>query len=183
MTQGELWRHSLATALLARSLGERFRYPSKSTLFTVALLHDVGKLALSEFVGQQFAEITKMVEEDGVDFLAAEKAVLGVEHALLGAKLVQKWNFPAEMVEAIAFHHDFDKSHKARELTRLVYLANILMLSVGVGAGAAGLAVPADAGVLEELKLKNRDLDPLMLEAADILDKASDMLGMADRGR
>ncbi len=179
LAHGELWHHSMAVALLAQRLGERLHYSHTPTLFTAALLHDVGKLILSQFVAEKFDQIEKLVQEEGKPFVEAEKEVLGVDHALLGAMIARNWNFPEPIAHAIAFHHNLEPATTYRELARLVALANLMVLSMGVGAGAQGLAAPVPAGLLKESNLSTRDLDIISLELKDILDQAGEMLDLA----
>ena len=179
LERGELWRHSMATALLAQRLGKKLGLSQVPALFTAALLHDVGKLILSEYVQEQFQEIEKLVQEQGKSFAEAEKMVLGVDHALLGAMASRKWNFPELISQSIAFHHQAERATKYRREVCLVSLANLLVLSLGVGGGAAGLAARVPPGLLEEVGVKARSIPELTLELKDILDKADDLLSMA----
>ncbi len=178
LAKGELWRHSMACALLVQRLGQRVGFTDEGALFTSALMHDVGKLVLSEFVSKSFAQIEQLVEQ-GMSFVAAERQVLGVDHALLGAALARQWNFPEVIVGAIAFHHAPDRAPRDRQLTHLVALANLLCVSLGVGPSAEGLATPAPATMFKEVGLKTRDLDMLLLELKDILDQAEYLLDLA----
>lgn len=51
LSAGELWRHSVATALLAQQLAKQAGLPEAgSMLFTAGLLHDLGKSILSQYV-------------------------------------------------------------------------------------------------------------------------------------
>ncbi|MFH1057419.1 MAG: HDOD domain-containing protein [Pseudomonadota bacterium] len=178
LARGDLWRHSMATALLAQHLGELLKFEDQATLFTAALMHDVGKLVLSEYVAQDFARIEALVAE-GQSFAQAEQTVLGVDHALLGGAVVRKWNFPDEIAAAIAFHHNPERSQQHRKLCHLVCLANLMCVTLGVGAGAEGLASTFSAELLREVGLKPRQLDVLLLDLKDILDQAADLLALA----
>lgn len=178
LAKGQLWQHCMGTALFAQVLGEKVKFEDPPTLFTAALLHDVGKLVLSEFVADEFKQIERMVAM-GQSFADAERQVLGVDHALLGAAVARKWNFPESIVTAIAFHHNPGKATKHRELCNLVALANLMCLSVGLGAGVEGLASVVSAELLKEVGLKSRDLDGLFLALKDIVDQAGDLLALA----
>ena len=178
LARGDLWRHAMATALLAQRLGERLGFAETPALFTAGLMHDVGKLILSEYVAQDFQRIEALVAE-GVSFAQAERQVLGVDHALLGAAVARQWNFPEEIAAAIAFHHEPERSQKHRQLCHLVSLANLMCVTLGVGAGAEGLASTFSAQMLAEVGLKPRQLDLLLLELKDILDQAADLLALA----
>lgn len=178
LARGDLWRHSMAAALLAQRLGEKLDFQEIPALFTAALMHDVGKLILSEYVARDFERIETMVAQ-GQSFWEAERAVLGVDHAALGAAVARKWNFPEDIAAAIAFHHDPERSQKHRRLCHLVCLANLMCVTLGVGAGAEGLASTFSAELLAEVGLKHRELDLLLLELKDILDQAADVLALA----
>ena len=112
-------------------------------------------------------------------FWQAERAVLGVDHAALGAAVARKWNFPEDIAAAIAFHHNPERSQKHRRLCHLVCLANLMCVTLGVGGGAEGLASTFSAELLAEVGLKPRELDLLLLELKDILDQAADLLALA----
>lgn len=179
LTRGELWKHCMASALLAQTLGERLKFPDLPTLFTAALMHDVGKLVLSEYVDKDFAQIEQMVAA-GQSFAEAERQVLGLDHAILGGAVARKWNFPENIVAAIAFHHNPEAAApQYRPLANLVTLANLLCVSLGVGTGADGLASAVNPRLLQDVGLRSRDLDMLLLDLKDILDDAADMLAMA----
>lgn len=179
LAKGELWRHSMATALLAQRIGERLKYHDLPTLFTGALLHDLGKLILSEYVSEDFEKIETLVKEHGMSFVEAERQVLGLDHALLGAAVARKWNLPEPITHAIAFHHNLEPAKKHRGIARLVALANLLVVHLGIGSGAQGLAATVPPDLLKEVGLKTKDLDKLSLELKDILDNADDLLNMA----
>lgn len=179
LPQGELWRHSMATALLSQKIGERVRFGDLPTLFTGALLHDLGKLILSEYVGEKFDEIESLVRDHDMPFVQAERKVLGVDHALLGAAIARKWNLPEAISYAVAFHHNVDRANKHKEIVRLVCLANLMVVHFGVGSGAQGLAAPVPQGLIKDVGLKSRDLDKFSLELKDILDQADELLNLA----
>lgn len=180
LARGDLWRHCMATALLANKIGAMIQFSETATLFTAALLHDVGKLILSQYVGGQYDDIEKLVEQGGKSFVEAEREVLGVDHALLGGVVARHWNFPESIVTAIAFHHSPERSSKHKQMTGLVALSNLLALSMGMGGGVEGLAQPLSAGLFDLAGVKARDVDKLALEIKDINDQASELLSMAN---
>lgn len=104
---------------------------------------------------------------------------MGVDHAILGEMAARKWNFPELILEVIAFHHQTENAVKYRREVCLVSLANLLVISLGVGGGAAGLAAPVSPGLLEDVGIKSREIPELTLELKDIFDQADDLLSMA----
>ena len=103
-----LWQHSLTTASAAEIVvSESFEGKFEGTIaFTVGLLHDIGKLAISQGVPpEQQVEIRMLIEGEKISRCAAEKKVLGTDHCEVGAALLKTWRLPAEIIEAVANHH------------------------------------------------------------------------------
>ncbi len=161
----ELWRHALATAVMAQVLRKFRRLKmDENTLFTAALLHDVGKVVLSNFVAEKYLTIEKMVENGESSFQEAEREVLGFDHAEIGGKIAEKWEFPESIITAIAFHHEPVRAAKEfRVLSELVALSNNLAVMVGYGTGVDGLACRGHGLLLEKLKIGDRDMEELVL--------------------
>jgi len=161
----ELWRHALATAVMAQVLRQYRRIKiDENTLFTAALLHDVGKVVLSNFVADKYRDIENMVESGKSSFQEAEREVLGFDHAEIGGKIAEKWEFPESIITAIAFHHEPGRSAREfRVLSELVALSNNLAVMVGYGTGVDGLACRGHGLLLEKLKIADREMEELVL--------------------
>jgi putative nucleotidyltransferase with HDIG domain len=121
-----LWDHSLSTGLGAECLTglEPYRNFQPSMAFTAGLLHDIGKLVLNQILTPKWrAEIRTRISEDAFTRVQAEKAVLGADHAEIGACLLQDWGLPAILIEAVANHHA-PVVHPVTQLSAVVYMAN-----------------------------------------------------------
>lgn len=98
------WKHSIGTALLARAIaGQRRGNPDEA--FTAGLLHDIGRVALVQCFPRHAAEVARVRNELDCHTLDAERAVIGVDHALIGELLALRWRFPQPLAEAIGYHH------------------------------------------------------------------------------
>ena len=91
---GELWRHSIAVSVAAEGLVKELKIEAAEEIFTAALLHDVGKLVLGDFIKDEFKQIETAVSQ-GISFEMAEKIVLGTNHAEIGARILTDWLLPA----------------------------------------------------------------------------------------
>jgi len=100
----DLWEHSVAVALMSQIISSHIRGTGDDTLYTAALLHDIGKLVMGEYVDEAAERIFRLVNEQGYSFLEAEEEVVGVNHAELGGKIAEHWRFPEELHDAIAYH-------------------------------------------------------------------------------
>ena len=138
LSPGELWRHSIAVTVAAEGLVKELNIEAAEEIFTAALLHDVGKLVLGDFVRDDFKKIENILSQ-GVSFEAAENMVLGVNHADIGAEILRKWSLPPELVNAVRWHHDPESAAQTDAMLDIVHVANVLCLMIGVGVGRDGL--------------------------------------------
>ncbi|MDP2106439.1 MAG: HDOD domain-containing protein, partial [Desulfobulbaceae bacterium] len=72
LEQGELWKHSVAVAIMSKLISCHFEGIAPGTAFTAGLLHDIGKRFLSSFVASDFKKIMDRTYIDGLSFMAAE---------------------------------------------------------------------------------------------------------------
>ncbi len=168
---GEMWRHSIAVSVAAEGLIEELNAPKADEIFTAALLHDVGKLVLGEFVKDDIKKIEKIASKD-VSFEVAEQIALGTDHAEIGAKILESWGLPAEVVGAVRWHHDPDAADETSTLIDIVHVANVLCLMIGIGVGREGLQYRPSPEVTKRLGIKSTHLEKV---ASYTLDWVSDL--------
>jgi len=166
LAAGALWRHSVGVALGAQLLARPMRLTQLGLLFTAGLLHDIGKVALNEFVAQEYAEIARRVAEEQVSFAEAEAAVLGFTHPQVGGRLAELWNLPESIVLAVRYHHDPETATGEQALVDATHLADAVCLLMGVGGGDDGLSYRACPAVLARHNLTEPDLE---LIGADVI--------------
>jgi putative nucleotidyltransferase with HDIG domain len=178
LNYGELWRHSVATALLSRIISKRLRWDGGATYFTAALLHDIGKVALNRFVKDYDQDIKKEVEENQLSFLEAEEKVLGINHAELGGKITEQWNFPPNIVAAVRYHHTPALAQEDQEIVQLVYLCDVVAMMTGIGGGADGLSYHVSPEVMEKNQLTDDDVEKFMVQLEDRLELVNEVLNV-----
>jgi putative nucleotidyltransferase with HDIG domain len=178
---GELWRHSVATSLLAEQLARQAKLEvGAGMLFTAGLLHDLGKSVLNEYVEAGTGDILALVKTQGRSFLEAEKEVLGMHHAELGARVAERWNFSPELVELIRYHHEPEARPESKPLAAL-HVANALTQLSGVSAGVDGLAQRGHEESVKLLGLTRKDLEASLAELHTRLAQAEALVQMAPR--
>ena len=179
LQENELWRHSVASALITRELTEKKRHQQNHLVFTAALLKDIGKLVLSQHVGDSFEEINTLVTKYGLSFAEAEQKVIGIDHAELGAMIADKWKLSSEIVDIIRNHHQPKKSLKNKFETCVVHLADIICMMLGIGLGADGLAYRLDNSMLEYLEFTEIDIQIIMAGFGEKLEKVEELVGVS----
>jgi len=163
LEEGDLWRHSVGCALSSRIISKRLHREVKPALFTAALLHDIGKMVLSQFIKDYFQEIKKLIRDESLSFTEAEKKVLDIDHAELGGKITEQWHFPKSIVSAVRYHHNPLLASEDQDLVRIVYLSDIVSLFAGLGLGSDGLSYHGHEEVMREYHLREKDLEQFML--------------------
>lgn len=121
-----LWRHTVATAVGARLLGEMFRTCDPEEAFLTGLIHDMGIVILDQYFHEEFRRVLDRVTLEGKTLREAEREVFGHDHAAVGMYLAKKWNFPAAVVEAIACHHEPLRARREPVLAAMVHVADFL---------------------------------------------------------
>lgn len=119
-----LWVHSLATAEAARLIGGHLKYPDLNQLFTLGMLHDMGKLLLL----QVLFELNKNGRE------MDESNIMGIvdsQHMAFGATLMRKWNMPSEFSYTAEQHHTIAEGGKYSQQFLIVCLANMMTRKPG----------------------------------------------------
>ena len=140
----ELWRHSVAAAVVAESLGTFTGTQIAGIAFTAALLHDIGKLVIGRCIGStELRSLLDVVRSGGKEaFEHAEKELLGYSHAQIGAQICSSWNLPERIVVAIRDHHRVDTAEDP--VADSVRLSNLTAKLIGEGIGHEGMAFVVD---------------------------------------
>jgi len=120
-----LWQHSLYCAIMSQVITKKLRPRTDFTIYTAALLHDVGRLLLDEYDPTLLGAIIEFSITNEKSILETERIILGVNHSELGARLVDEWSFPDEIMQGIKYHHDPLASSEP-EITLTISLANVL---------------------------------------------------------
>lgn len=128
---GELWNHSIATAVSAEWIARELRYPDPEEAYTAGLLHDMGKLFLDQFVFSDYTRIVDLMLRYKLTLYMAEEQLLGIDHAKVGGIIAEKWNFPIVLVDAIRYHHTPSFARSNQRLPAIVNVANSYFENTG----------------------------------------------------
>lgn len=135
-SQEGLWIHSLAVAEAMQELATKFgKGDHNEHLFIVGLLHDIGKIVLNQFFGELFQQaLEAAASQENTGLYTAERRIIGLDHADVGAMLLERWRFPAKVRNPIAVHHqdDIPEGTNANDVAML-RIANVLTQMLGLG--------------------------------------------------
>lgn len=177
--EGELWRHAVSSAHIAKILAGKFGITQhRHLIFTAALLKDIGKLILGRFVAFSLEEINILVHSKGYSFNDAEKKIIGMNHEELGAMVAQNWRFGDKLVYIIRHHHLSNVSAREDPATSVVYLADIICMMMGICTGADGLSYRFYSDVLKRMDLTETDLQAVIAETGENQQKIDQLLNL-----
>ncbi|MBL8027781.1 MAG: HDOD domain-containing protein [Fibrobacteres bacterium] len=176
LSRGELWRHSVASAGVSQRLAEFTGFPEKEALFTSCILHDIGKTVLDVFIAGKRDEIKLSFSKGNTVFTKVEVDILGLDHAALGGKILDKWAVPSQIADAVRWHHDPEKLGASSDLAWHVHISDLLCLMVGVGLGVDGLSYEGKTDRFAKYGIKEGDLQRLLIIAVEELERANQWL-------
>ena len=101
------WRRSLATGILASRFAEAAALRGRDEVFIGGLLADVGVVILANALALQFGPIANQYRAtQSQQWAALELGQLGVAHPEVSALVLEQWNLPTTVVEAVRRHHE-----------------------------------------------------------------------------
>ncbi len=130
--QALVWEHSVATAMFATKISEFLKKSFADEAFLLGMLHSLGQLALLNFkeTEKKFDEVLNLIKVNSFGYFEAEQKVFGFTHALVGALVAKKWNFPLETCQVILHYLDplenFVNKDLLEEKTLLIRLSSML---------------------------------------------------------
>jgi HD-like signal output (HDOD) protein len=109
--EDNLWHHSLVTAMGARIIAKRIgKTQFIEEFFLAGLLHDIGVLVLLKRMPLEYAKVLEEERTAGTDRDEAERSILGFTHAELGSLVLERWNFPSILSNAVRCHSNPDST-------------------------------------------------------------------------
>ncbi len=167
--QAAYWNHSLLTATAAKRVADDLRYPKSGEVFTAGLLHDLGLVVYQRYMYQDFNKIVKLVNEEQMRHINAEERTMGYTHQDIAEFLLEKWNFPPYIAEAILYHHKPSLAPDRKVLASLIHLADYMTQRLGIGNFDWDNEYEFDENVIDILGFGNFEyLDKFVLSYEDL---------------
>jgi len=105
ITEQMMWDHSVGTAIFGRLIAASLPHTIADLAFVGGLLHNVGKAIMNNECGKAYTEVMKIVYNQGVEYLDAEKEIFQYTYPEVGFRVVEKWGLPDSIVQIIRFHN------------------------------------------------------------------------------
>ncbi|PID28765.1 MAG: hypothetical protein CSB55_03180 [Candidatus Cloacimonadota bacterium] len=123
----KFWEHSLQCGITAKKIALETNLNDSNELFTIGILHDIGKLIIYEYVNAEYEKIEKLRKRERLSSVVAEKKILGTDHAEIGYWLCKNWNLPEQIGLSILYHHDCLNAEKFKKISFILHFSDYLV--------------------------------------------------------
>jgi HD-like signal output (HDOD) protein len=122
----KFWGHSILSSVIARELAKEIGYKVKGEAFVSGLIHDIGIFIISQFFYEEYKKLTELLKTGNYDLYQAERELFNATHSDIGGWLLERWNFPPQLVEAIRHHHSPKIISSNPQLSSILYYTEYL---------------------------------------------------------
>jgi HD-like signal output (HDOD) protein len=155
------WRHSIACGIAARIIAAH-RHEANIERFLIAgMVHDIGRLIIYKKIGDLSRSALIQSRTCGLPLFQAEKEVIGFDHGRMGRLLMQSWNLPQSLEEAVAFHHHPGLANCYPMEAAIVHVADILVNALQWGTSGSHSVPPLEAAAWDLIGLPESILPAL----------------------
>lgn len=136
----KFWQHCIAVGLIGDTISRETsivprREVPKDVVHLAGILHDIGKIVLEEHCNEAFHQAIAFAKEEQLPLYHAERHLLGIDHAEVGALLCEKWKMASALTDVVRHHHHplEAATEEGRSLAILVHLANYICHTKALG--------------------------------------------------
>lgn len=162
----EFWKHSIATGIMARILASLRRESNTEYYYLLGLLHEVGRLVMYMEIPDLMSRAVTNSVENNVALHQSELSVIGFDHSMVGAELMEAWNLPESMRDAICYHHRPSLSLNYADDAGIIHVSDLIVNALELGSSGE-----SDIPQLDEQAWESLDLSQFVLpDAVDQLE-------------
>jgi HD-like signal output (HDOD) protein len=164
MSMDSFWRHSIACGIIARLIATTRNIQNTERLFVAGMLHDIGRLIVYHYTPHYALDILEEVRSTEELFSQVEEAYLGSNHTEIGGLLLQIWNLPQSLENAVRYHHKPSNAQNGLE-PAIVHVADITAKALGIGTSGDQLVPTLDPAAWKQVGLSVHALEPIVAQA------------------
>ncbi|HCR13405.1 HDOD domain-containing protein [Solidesulfovibrio sp.] len=159
---GELLEHSVAVATASETLAKELGRVAPPHTFTAGLLVNIGKTVMGSFLEVDAIPILALAHERHISFEQAEEEILGINHAELGAILLERWSIPIPIVNVVRYRLRPDDCPEPDLALDLVHVGDVIAKMTGIGMGIDGMQYTPSEAVFARLDISPEQMEAVM---------------------
>lgn len=170
-----LWEDAMGCAIGCRVLARKFACADPEEAFLAGLFRHLGKIVMNFSDPESYRALVETAYSEGVSTTSLEGRFFPYAHEVVGAAVLDKWNFSKTLVMAVLHHEDVkfaDDADESKELIRLTATVNLsghisLKLGLGQREPDGGLDV-ADCRGAKTLDLTSAQVEEVIEEIKEV---------------
>jgi len=168
------WRHSVYCGVVAQQIAQHCNVLHSERLFVAGLLHDIGKLVITNKMPKEAREVAERVKKKKKFDYEIENQIMGFDHAEVGGELLKEWSMPEALFTAVNYHHRPQASMTSEMEVCIVNIANIMTIKAEHGVEANDMVPPFEDYVWNVTGLTEAELEPIYSRAGVLFAEALD---------
>lgn len=134
-----LWEDAMGCAVGCRILARRFSSADPEEAFLAGLFRHLGKVVMNFSDPDAYRALVEMAYSDGVSTSTLEDRFFPYNHAVVGAAVLERWNFSRALILSALHHSDLtlpadeENREDLLRLTATVSLAGQICMKLGIG--------------------------------------------------
>ncbi len=137
LLERRLWENSIASAVACRMIARTTGGYDPEEAYLAGLLHQIGKTVMINRDKNLYLEVQRIVDAGEGELIDVERGLFAYSHEMVGAALLDYWNFPEQLISSTHHHHDFeglaDEEPELYTLCAIINLADGFCRYFGVG--------------------------------------------------
>ena len=172
----DFWKHMVGTAIICRFIAKHIDVKFIDEYFTAGLLHDIGKLVFDQLFPEKFHKVLQLAREESIFYRKAERSVFEYTHEEVGEYILNKWNIPGVIKDAVRNHHSPMDSKVDSILVSTVHLSNIIAHILHIGESGDKVVAKYESFAEQKLGISLTDIDSLIPEIEEDIEKNKELL-------
>ncbi len=160
------WQRNIYCGVLARLIAENLHLREAGSLFTVGMLHEIGRLILFMKYPKESSIAVMQAEKEMLSLTEVEKNTFGIDYSKLGQALMEEWNLPIKFQYITEHHTTPEKATEYILETSILHVAH--KAAVNKFPGADCFQYQIDQDILVQIKTSEEEMNTLYEEAKDI---------------
>ena len=170
------WRHCTSLDSICRFLSQRltsFVLFDPEEAFCAGLLHDIGKVAMEQYLHDDFHKALKHAKHKKIPLYDAEKETLGYAHTDVAHWLTSGWQLPAAISLPLSHHHDPQNVKDHADIVALCHFADCLCYELKLTIDEDYAPPKLDRAAVDKLKISSEDIEALRQVLSGELEKVN----------